>query len=95
MNKIGFSQTCLHVAPVTAFLQVTRRIVVSRLQMIHIGTLVLIFRNGGENGIGRISLVGTKGVFRASHGNAVVIAGAALGTHEIVIPVPPGQMWRL
>ena len=80
--------------PVSALLQIACGVEIAGLKMIHVRPLVPVFRYGGENGVHGVALIGAEGILCPRHGDAVVIARAALGAHQIVIIPSFGQMRR-
>ena len=92
MHQIYLTQGSFHIAAVASLLQHHIRVVILGLEVIRIMALVGNRRIGCDNGILRVTRIGTPHVFRTSHGHAVVITGSALGAHDIVVTVPLGQM---
>ena len=85
MDQINFSCGKFHIASMTGFLKYRVRIIVLWFQMVWILALVGFSRNAGNDGILRVFFIWAPDIFGTSHRNAVVISGASLCTHDVVI----------
>ena len=92
MYQPGFSVRKIHITGMTGFLKLTLRIIIARLQVIPVGTLVMILRNRSYNWVTWTSLIWSPYIFRTSHCHAVIISSSAFSTHYIVVIPTLSQM---
>ena len=95
MQQIGLPVRQVHIASVAGLLEDGIRIVIFRLQMIRIMPLIGLRRLAGDDRIHGILFIGTPDIFGAAHGDAVVVARAALRAHDVIVFPPLRQMGRL
>ena len=79
----------------TGLLKDRIRIIIFRLQVIRIMPFIRFSRPAGDDWIHGILFVWSPDMFRASHGDTVVIARSALRTHDVIVVPPFRQMGSL